>query len=365
MANEIEKLNTIEITDIEKFNGKTDDNIEKLNTLEFTGLASTFYGGTAVITMGATRAETMSNRMEHRTIGSSSDAADFGNLQSIRKEGMGAGSNISRGIFAGGLNYVAATNTTIYGVDDTDYITVGSAANAQDFGNLDEPKGYGARGGSSNGTLLFTAGGFSQLSGVSTYYDTMEYFTIATESGGTDGGKDLAGDGNARTQFAGTDGTTKGLIAGGKDSSYASVNTIQEFTFSTSANTENFGDLNQVAFDSSAVEDLTRAVFQIGYGNNGSSDTVVVDTEYVDIASDTNASDHGDLTSAREMVSGASNGTLGEFYGGKPQGASPNEEIIEKITIQSAGTASADTNADFSVGDISGQHDSGSALSGT
>ena len=57
MANEIEKVNTIAIADIEKFNGKTDDNIEKLNTLDFEGLDSTFYGGTAVITMGSTRTE--------------------------------------------------------------------------------------------------------------------------------------------------------------------------------------------------------------------------------------------------------------------------------------------------------------------
>ena len=34
MANEIEKLNTIAIADIEKFNGKTDNNIEKLNAFE-------------------------------------------------------------------------------------------------------------------------------------------------------------------------------------------------------------------------------------------------------------------------------------------------------------------------------------------
>tara|TARA_B100000519_G_C14232598_1_gene433175 strand:+ start:784 stop:1875 length:1092 start_codon:yes stop_codon:yes gene_type:complete len=363
MANEIKKVNTIEITDIKKVNTITDDNLKKLNTLEFTGLASTFYGTTAVIAMGATRTESMSNRMEHRTIGSSSDAADFGDLQSGRKDGLGAGSNISRGIFAGGLTL--ADTSIVYGTTDTDYITVGSAANAQDFGNLDAVKAYGARGGSSNGTLLFSAGGGQFISG-STYYDTMEYFTIASSPhDGTDGGKDLAGDGNARTQFAGTDGLTKGLIAGGKDASFASVNTIQEFTFSTSANTEDFGDLSQVAFECSAVEDLTRAVFQIGFGNNGSADTVVVDTEYVDIASDTNASDHGDLTSARQRVSGASNGVLGEFYGGQPQGAAPNEEIIEKITIQSAGTASADTNAGFSVGDISGQCEGGSALSGT
>ena len=83
-------------------------------------------------------------------------------------------SNISRGIFAGGLNYVAATNTTIYGVDDTDYMTVGSAANAQDFGNLAEPKGYGARGCSSHGTVLFTAGGCSLLRVGEMSYDNLE-----------------------------------------------------------------------------------------------------------------------------------------------------------------------------------------------
>ncbi len=37
MANQIEKLNGIEIASIEKLNGLTDDNIEKLNGLEFTG----------------------------------------------------------------------------------------------------------------------------------------------------------------------------------------------------------------------------------------------------------------------------------------------------------------------------------------
>lgn len=38
MANQIEKLNGIEIASIEKLNGLTDDNIEKLNGLEFTGI---------------------------------------------------------------------------------------------------------------------------------------------------------------------------------------------------------------------------------------------------------------------------------------------------------------------------------------
>ena len=37
MANQVEKLNGIEVTDIEKLNRLTDDNIEKLIGLEFSG----------------------------------------------------------------------------------------------------------------------------------------------------------------------------------------------------------------------------------------------------------------------------------------------------------------------------------------
>lgn len=38
MANAIEKVNTIAITDIEKINGKTDENIQAFNSFEFTGV---------------------------------------------------------------------------------------------------------------------------------------------------------------------------------------------------------------------------------------------------------------------------------------------------------------------------------------
>lgn len=43
MANEIEKLNGIALTSIEKVNGKTDDNIQAFNAFEFTGVIP--YGG--------------------------------------------------------------------------------------------------------------------------------------------------------------------------------------------------------------------------------------------------------------------------------------------------------------------------------
>ena len=43
MANAIEKVNSIAITDIETINTKTDDNIQAFNSFEFTGVIP--YGG--------------------------------------------------------------------------------------------------------------------------------------------------------------------------------------------------------------------------------------------------------------------------------------------------------------------------------
>ena len=52
MANEIEKVNTIAIADIEKINGITDDNLQELNTFEMTGIppAMAASGGTETTT---------------------------------------------------------------------------------------------------------------------------------------------------------------------------------------------------------------------------------------------------------------------------------------------------------------------------
>jgi len=84
MANEIEKLNTIEITDIEKVNTLTDANIEKINTLEFAG-----YGGTAgswhgarFVAIGSTEdGGTFVNNIQYKAATSTGDAGDFGDAQ--------------------------------------------------------------------------------------------------------------------------------------------------------------------------------------------------------------------------------------------------------------------------------------------
>ena len=180
MANEIEKVNTIAIADIEKFNGKTDDNIEKLNAFEFTGTVNPLFAGTrAVIAGGTGGSHADQNTIAYKTLGASADTVDFGDLTSYRSLMNGAGSNISRAIFAGGLSTGDGSSSVIYGVTDTDYITVGSTGDATDFGNLQTARSYGTGGGASNGTLLFSTGGGNQLPGESfVILDSMEFFTL-------------------------------------------------------------------------------------------------------------------------------------------------------------------------------------------
>jgi len=332
MANEIEKVNTIAIADIEKFNGKTDDNIEKLNTLEFAGLASTFYGSRAFFHVPTGGNQT--NILSYKTVGSSSDSLDFGDLQTSRRNTAGAGSNITRGIFSGG--YGLADSTTIWGITDTDYITVGTLGNGTDFGDLTAETGAGTQGGCSNGTLLFTCGGFGVVSGANTYHDKMEYFTIASTGNGTDAGNLVDGRSNLGI---GSDGLSRYIVAGGKNSSWASHDVIQYNDFSTSANTSDFGDLSDVAFEGNgAVENLTRVV--IGLGRVTASETRVDTLEYITVASTGDSQDFGDLSLARGEAGGVSDGTNGDFIGGERHTTAARLGIIDTITIASTGNAS-------------------------
>ena len=331
MANEIEKLNTIAIADIEKFNGKTDNNIEKLNAFEFTGTVDPLFAGTrAVIAGGTGGTHADQNTIAYKTLGASADTVDFGDLQSYRSLMNGAGSNISRAIFAGGLSTGDGSSSVIYGVTDTDYITVGSTGDATDFGNLQTARAYGTGGGASNGTLLFSTGGGNQLPGESfVTLNSMEFFTIASTGNGTDAGN-LSATRYYNTQ---TDGNTRYISAGGSDTA---VNIMEYNDFSTSANVSDFGDLGAAAKKGSSAASVTRAVFQCGL-YDGSNGTNVM--EFVTVASTGNATDFGNLDTGVEEAGGTSNGTLGEFFGGTNSGGT-GQNICQKITIASTGNAS-------------------------
>jgi len=337
MANAVEKLNTIEIGDIEKVNTLDDDAIEDINTLEFAGVTIPAWAGTRAVYGGGTQSSNADlNRIQYKTVGASANTVDFGDLQTNRSKNSSAGSNQTRGIFAGGLGLSSGTSgSLVYGVSDTDYITIGSTGNGTDFGDLNFASSYGQAAGASNGTLLFAAGGYGASISGST--NAMEYFTIASTGNGTDAGNISV----TLNGHAATNGDTRYIIVAGYNSTTGeNIDVLEYNDFSTSANCTDFGDTSVTSTYNAAAATSIRAVFHIPVGYDGSAYVYGDSLEYVTVASTGNTSDFGDLDTGRINAVGLSDGTTGEYSGGNVSGGGSSTNIIDGRNLVSTGDAS-------------------------
>jgi len=317
---DVETFMSVSAGDIEKIMGVETGDIETVMGVEYpaSGLA---WGGTRGVVAGGTLSDHGDlNRIQYKTVGATANTVDFGDLQTTRAQHTCAGSNATRGIWGSGIG--RSGGSSVYGVTDTDYITIASTGDGTDFGDVDVAGAYGIKNGCSNGTLLFSVGGYETTAG---NLDRMEYFTIASTGNGTDAGN-LSG---TKLTMGGTNGDTRYLVLGGFKGGTATVNDIEYNDFSTSANVTDFGNLSAASLDSSSANSTVRAVFVVpsaGGGNN----TI----EYVTVGSTGNSSDFGDLATGRAELAGSSDGITGEFYGGD-DGTVTDE--IDKITIASTG----------------------------
>jgi hypothetical protein len=117
--------------------------------------------------------------------------------------------------------------------DTIDFITIASAGNATDFGNLTAARDSGGGSISSPTRGLFYAGNTGSRVNV------IEFITIASAGNGSDFG-DLD---TGYVNIAGASSHQRGLIAGGFNAADAAVNTIQFVTIATTGNAADFGDL--------------------------------------------------------------------------------------------------------------------------
>ena len=204
---EVEKVMTISAGDIEKIMNISTDDIEKLNTFDWPAGGPVWAGVTGV-QFGGTVSGAASNHIQYRTIQSSADTADFGNLVVARKVGSGATSNIARVIMHDGQT------ESSYSGGVMDYITVGSTGNATDFGDITAPSEGSGGAAMSNGTLAFMGVGFDyDASGGGAYRDPdLSYVTIASTGNATDAGDDTLG----RNYVSSNSGDTRGLIWNGQ-----------------------------------------------------------------------------------------------------------------------------------------------------
>ena len=131
------------------------------------------------------------------------------------------------------------------------------------------------------------------------------------------------------------------INAGGQQS----TNIVETFNLDSQANATDFGDLSAGRTMLSSSSSSTRAVV-FGGGTTQSSGDVVDIIEYFTFASAGNATDFGNLTFARYKGAGFGNSTKGLYAGGRNSGAIQVQNI-DAVNIASLGDAT-----DF--GDISG-----------
>jgi len=184
---------------------------------------------------GARYYVTRRNTIDYITINSIGNALDFGDL-SRSTDSLAGLSNATggRGIFAGGWV------SSFTGIVNIDYITIGTTGNSTDFGDLNNANHMCS--GNSNGTNNrgLIAGGY--VNGT-TYIDVIDYITINSAGNATD-----FGDLTDATVYCGaaSNGTDeRGVFGGGAilNPSVEVTDKIDYVTINSAGNASDFGDI--------------------------------------------------------------------------------------------------------------------------
>ena len=223
------------------------------------------------------------NIIDYVVMSSSGGANDFGDMLIAPLTNF-ALSNATRGISAGGLTAPAPSYTTNNSIE---FITIASAGDATNFGDLSEVNSYAA-------TCASPTRGIFNQGSTPTYKKTIEYITIATLGNATRFGDSSKSGASAPM---GASSTTRGVFAGGQfDNPYPQTDIIDYITIATEGNAQDFGDLTAARSNGSGLSNSIRGCFAGG----SPSETNVI--EFVTIASTGNASDFGDLTVGRSRL---------------------------------------------------------------
>jgi len=259
------------------------------------------------------------------TITTTGNATDFGDLSEGQQE-SGCASSVTRGIVFGGKKNLGSQGAGKRNL----YLTLSSGGTQGTFGNLVQAT-TNFPGGCGNATRALKGGGGTGQ--FSTIIDNIEYVTIATLANATDFG-DLT---VARNRTTAASNSTRGIWAGGgKTSGNTSsdlYNTLDYVTIASTGNASDFGDLAANYRGQGGAANSTRALWGAGRDGGGRNGG----TEYSTIASTGNASDFGNLTVARELLGSAAGETRAVFAGGYDTGFS-NVIDYHEIATTASGT---------------------------
>jgi hypothetical protein len=224
------------------------------------------------------------------------------------------------------------------------YINVSSAGDAVDFGDMSQDKSN--KGGIATPTRVIFGGGYTSPAG-----KKLEHFTPTSLGNGADFG-DLS---TTRSLYGGAASNhIRGIFMGGEGPApgHAKVNVIDYITIASLGDASDFGDLTSARYGGGGIASSTRVC--LGGGFTGSNSDVI---DYGTIASTGDFADFGDLTSVRRGCPGANSTTRGLiFKGADASSPEPDQKFIDYFEIATTGNAS-----DFGDATVLGRY--GGALS--
>jgi len=227
------------------------------------------------------------NIIDFVTVSSTGNATNFGDQTTAARSQAGA-SNSTRGITAGGTTGFPSGSF----VDTIEYVTMQSAGNTVDFGNLTQARDFPT---AVNSSVRIVFAGGAQYP---TAYNNMDFITTASLGNATDFG-DLTG---TSQNSAAVCNSTRGVIA--KCFSGGYLNNLEFITIASLGNSVDFGDRIHTAAPVQGASYPTRGVFAGGYAPGGTTNAM----EFIEIATTGNGTDFGDMVNARGMPSVVSNG---------------------------------------------------------
>lgn len=283
--------------------------------LSFAASAAVWYGDRAVVAGGG---DSGSNVIEYFDITTTGNSSDFGDLTAAKLQfGASGVSDATYGVFAGGGNSYNNGNNVI------EYVTVATTGNATDFG--DRTVSVILSGSASDGTYGLFAGGYDTT-------NVIDYITIASTGNATDFG-DLT---HGRWGVAGSNDATRGVFGMGDGAD----NIIDYVTIASTGNATDFGDLTQARMRGGATGDGTYVVF-VGGNASGANNNAYNIMDYITVQTTGNATDFGDLTSTQVCNLGCTgNGSRGVRCGGENNGGINSSNVIDYWTISTPGNAS-------------------------
>ena len=258
-----------------------------------------------------------SDRIDFITIPTAGNATDFGNLTKGRTETSGF-SNATRALAAG---------DSVPGSDDTiDVWIMSSTGNASDFGNLlsstNNAQSFGAL---ANATRGMWGGGYQAGGG---QVNILQYVTINSNGNAIDFG-DLEGNSGQFSSTSGGSSPTRGLWFGGGPSPNANTK-IQYVTIASTGNGQDFGEM--LKYDSAGTTG-SNAV-RIVYFNGGNQENTI---EFVTTATTGNTTDFGDMTLGNRYGATSNSSSTRACVGGG--GYPGSTQVIDYVQIMSQGNS--------------------------